>query len=674
MAVPAGLGPPPGFRSRPIVFGNSADQILRECAMKSANFLVSLVLSASWAWGQSTGPTATPGSLSFSYQINSTAFPAAAKVTVSLPASTATLPLTVSFNSTPQGWLTVTPGSGYAPLALSVVVNPTSMSPGSYVGTITVNTTPASSNPAVVSVNLLISNPPSTLAVTSSSSNYTPPASGTSSPTLTFSYTTGTVGAQPVSSQLEVSSNGGIIPFNVTAANVSSKSSVWLRVSTSNQLPTLQTSGVALSGSYVPIVITLDLATLEALNPGSYGGTVTVAATNAANGSAVVLVNLVVSAGPPILNSIFPSSVIAGPVVNPVITLYGDNFFSTSVVTLQQGDNPPVTLPSTLLSRQVLQATVNSGYLANPGVWTLAVTNPAPPNNPSQLPVTTLFTVSDPTVPLITSVVNAASYLSTSVWTGTNPNPVANGTTTVSPREIISIFGQNLGPSQLTTASPTGSPQAFPNILNGIQVAFFIGNNTLVYAPIIMVSNNQINAVVPVAVASVINTNNPAVSVQVLNTNTTPAAATQPFNVMVIQEDPGAFTFGGLGQGQAAVLDYDNTSGTYSINSAKNAAARGSTILIYATGMGDLAVPVGDGVVAMTAAALADNTVRVDIAGQPAVVSYAGAAPGAVAGLVQINAIIPPTVSTGTAVTLTVSVGAATTSRRSQPSVTISVK
>jgi uncharacterized protein (TIGR03437 family) len=122
------------------------------------------------------------------------------------------------------------------------------------------------------------------------------------------------------------------------------------------------------------------------------------------------------------------------------------------------------------------------------------------------------------------------------------------------------------------------------------------------------------------------------------------------------------------------VLDYDNTTQTYSINAAKNAAARGSTILIYVTGMGDLAAPVADGVVATAAAGLADNTVRVDIAGQPAVVSYAGAAPGAVAGLVQINAIIPPTVSTGPAVSLTVSVGAATGSRRSQPSVTISVK
>jgi uncharacterized protein (TIGR03437 family) len=641
--------------------------------MKSAKFLVSMVLGAWSAYG--TGPSATPASLSFSYQINSATLPAAVKVTATLPASIGSLPMAVTYTSTPVGWLTVTPDSGYTPLTLSVMVNPTGMAPGSYVGTITIDTVPASSNPAVVSANLLISNPPSTLLVTSSSSNYTPPASGSNSPTLTFTYTTGAAAASPASSELDVSSNGGIIPFNVTATNVSSKSSVFLRVSTSDQLPTLQTSGVALSGSYVPIIVTLDLPTLETLDPGSYGGTVTIAATSATNGSATVSVNLVVSAGPPVLNSIFPSSVVAGPIVNPTITIYGDNFFSTSVVTLQSGSNPPVTLTSTLLSRKVLLATVSSGYLTSAGVWTLAVTNPAPANNPSQAPVTTLFTVTDPTVPLITSVVNAASYLATSIWTGTSgSNPVATGTTTVSPREIVSIFGQNLGPSTVVTATPSGSPLAFPNILNGIQVAFFIGNSAIVYAPIIMVSSNQINAVVPVAVASVMSTANPAVSVQVLNTNTTPAAATQPFNLMVILEDPGAFTFGGLGQGQAAVLDYDNTSQTYSINSAKNAAARGSTILIYATGMGDLATSVADGVVASAAAGLADNTVRVDIAGQPAVVSYAGAAPGAVAGLVQINAIIPPTVSTGTAVSLTVSVGAATTSRRSQPSVTISVK
>jgi uncharacterized protein (TIGR03437 family) len=64
----------------------------------------------------------------------------------------------------------------------------------------------------------------------------------------------------------------------------------------------------------------------------------------------------------------------------------------------------------------------------------------------------------------------------------------------------------------------------------------------------------------------------------------------------------------------------------------------------------------------------------VDIDGQPGVVTYAGSSPGAVAGLVQINAIVPPTVKTGQAISITVSMGGATRSRRSQPGVTLAVK
>ena len=57
--------------------------------------------------------------------------------------------MSVVFTSSPQGWLTVTPDSGHSPLALTVTVNPTSLTPGSYSGTITINTVPAGSNPAV---------------------------------------------------------------------------------------------------------------------------------------------------------------------------------------------------------------------------------------------------------------------------------------------------------------------------------------------------------------------------------------------------------------------------------------------------------------------------------------------------------------------------------------------
>jgi uncharacterized protein (TIGR03437 family) len=136
------------------------------------------------------------------------------------------------------------------------------------------------------------------------------------------------------------------------------------------------------------------------------------------------------------------------------------------------------------------------------------------------------------------------------------------------------------------------------------------------------------------------------------------------------------FTFGGLGQGQGAILNYDTVTGSYVINGSKAAAPRGSAVAIFVTGMGDLTGGAGiaNGEVATSAVTLVNNTVRVDIDGQPAVVSYAGTSPGAVAGLVQINAIVPPTVRAGAAIPLTVSIGSAAASRRSQPGVTIAVK
>jgi uncharacterized protein (TIGR03437 family) len=370
--------------------------------------------------------------------------------------------------------------------------------------------------------------------------------------------------------------------------------------------------------------------------------------------------------------------VIAGPSIDQLITIYGDNFFATSVVTLQQGTNPAITLPSTLLSRKVLQATIKAAYLAPPasGVYpvnfTLAVTNPAPPNNPSQGAATTAFSVTSPTAPAITSIVNSASFLPAATQTGTGANPAPTGAA-ISPRELISIFGQNLGPTTVTPTTASGSPLAYPTTADTIQVLFTYGATpTVVLAPIIVTSSNQINCIVPTELATVIGTASPYADVQVRNG----AVTTAKFTVTVIPEDPGVFTFGGLGQGQGAILNIDGTTGAYVINSTKASSPRGSTISIYATGLGDLKNPpaVANGEVAMSAITVADSTVRVDIDGQPAVVTYAGTSPGAVAGLVQINAIVPPTVRTGTAIPLTVSIGSAAASRRSQSGVTIAIK
>jgi uncharacterized protein (TIGR03437 family) len=61
--------------------------------------------------------------------------------------------------------------------------------------------------------------------------------------------------------------------------------------------------------------------------------------------------------------------------------------------------------------------------------------------------------------------------------------------------------------------------------------------------------------------------------------------------------------------------------------------------------------------------------VAVLIDGQPATITYAGSAPGYVAGLMQINAVVPPTANSGN-VSIVISVG----SNQSQAGVTVTLR
>jgi hypothetical protein len=81
-----------------------------------------------------------------------------------------------------------------------------------------------------------------------------------------------------------------------------------------------------------------------------------------------------------------------------------------------------------------------------------------------------------------------------------------------------------------------------------------------------------------------------------------------------------------------------------------------------------------DGIVALGAVYAVDPTYRVEINGQAAVTSYAGTSVGSVAGLTQINAIVPPTAPTGAAIPLIVYIGRSSTARSSQSGVTLAVQ
>ena len=210
-------------------------------------------------------------------------------------------------------------------------------------------------------------------------------------------------------------------------------------------------------------------------------------------------------------------------------------------------------------------------------------------------------------VPGIQTVVSAASYTSSAV----------------SPGELIAIFGNRIGPP--VPAGPVVDPSGkVGTSLEGLTVTFD-GNP----APLLYASPSQINAVVPFAVAGQTTT-----AMQVSLSGGARFAATLPVGAAA----PAVF---GIGAGQGAILNQD-----LSVNLPANPAARGSWISIYATGTGLLTSLVSDGtIISATNLPLSVAPVSVTIGGLPATIGYQGAAPGFVAGVMQINAQSAPSIS-----------------------------
>lgn len=192
----------------------------------------------------------------------------------------------------------------------------------------------------------------------------------------------------------------------------------------------------------------------------------------------------------------------------------------------------------------------------------------------------------------------------------------------VAPGELVVIYGTGLGPATLTVNKPDGNG-VYSNQLAGTVVSF-----NGVNAPIVYTSSTQVVAVVPYAAAigSVVPV---ALSYQ---------GATFTAAVSVASSAPGIFTANASGAGQAAAINQNGT-----VNSAAAPAPLGSTISLYVTGEG-LTTPGGiDGKVAGVTLPRPLLPVSVTLNGQPAVVTYAGGAPGSIAGLMQVNVQIPAT-------------------------------
>jgi len=246
-------------------------------------------------------------------------------------------------------------------------------------------------------------------------------------------------------------------------------------------------------------------------------------------------------------------------------------------------------------------------------------------------PILTLSVSSQTSKPTIVSVGSAASYAAGSV----------------SPGEMVVIFGANMGPAELVTLQLDAQGRV-SNTLSNVRVLF---DGTA--APLIYVSATQISAMVPYGIGI------SSTQIQV----TYQGVASDPVQKSVAMSAPGIFTADSSGIGQAAMTNAD---GSY--NSTSNPATPGSYVTFYITGEGQTDPPGSDGNVAAGTANV-NLPVTVQVAGRTAQVLYAGSAPGNVNGFAQINAVIPADLQYGGNLPLTVQIGGVS----SQAGVTLAV-
>ena len=181
----------------------------------------------------------------------------------------------------------------------------------------------------------------------------------------------------------------------------------------------------------------------------------------------------------------------------------------------------------------------------------------------------------------------------------------------ISPAEVISIYGQQIGPVSPVTAVPTNG--FYPTTLGGVEVSI-----NGIDIPLLYVSSTQINAVVPMSIIS------GPIAV-------TYGSVTSPsFPLQIVNSTATAYP---------AVLNQDGT-----INSESNPAKAGSIVTFYATGFQTSFYPLADGQVATVAKNFCGSFCT--ISPSDATIVYAGAAPGIVAGVTQFNVQLPSTPST----------------------------
>jgi uncharacterized protein (TIGR03437 family) len=567
--------------------------------------------------------TLSTNTLGFTYTASGSA-PAAQ--TVQVTSSGSPLNFIAAANSGTAGvtWLSVTPSSGSTPGTLSINVNGANLTPGTYFGSVVVTAPNASGSPATIQV---------TLAVNAGTISALPtPAAG-----LTFTQPQG--GSAPAAQTITVGSTPVSLTFNAAAATTTGGN--WLSVSPASGTTVTPSTGPVTGGT---VQVSVNAGSLAV---GTYNGTVTITA-NGATGSPITY--------PVTLTVVTPITITATPATLTFAAIL--NGTAPTAQTVQVGASGPTGVTVAAFAFMATAKT-NAG-----GNW-LSVT-PASGNDPGSIAVsvnttglaagsyTGTITVATAITPLNNNGASPAT-IAVSLTVSATPTPViaavgnvASGSIgAVSPGEEVAVYGSNFGPSAVISAAPTGG--AYPTTLSNTQVLF---DGTP--APVIAVTNGQVNVMVPYGVSGRSST---AVQVSYFGV---PSAA---ISYNVAPTVPGIYTLNQTGSGQGAIINQTNT-----INGSNNPAAKGSVVAVYMTGegitspasvTGQIAVTLNHPVLAVTAT----------VNGVAAQVQYAGSAPGIVYGVMQVNVTIPANAPTGS-LPLVITVGTTNT----QTGVTVAVQ
>jgi len=214
-----------------------------------------------------------------------------------------------------------------------------------------------------------------------------------------------------------------------------------------------------------------------------------------------------------------------------------------------------------------------------------------------------------PITPAFTGVANAATA-------------IPNTTTGISPGEIITIYGTNMGPTTVTSLEldPTGT--SVTNLLEGTQVTF-----NGVAGPMIFTYDGQLAVVVPYEIASA-STVNVVVSYLGLTTSS------QTFKVAAA--NPGLFTISQTGKGDAAIVRNDGA-----FISTSNPASVGDQLQLYGQGYGVASPSIADGALITGALPIPVAATKLLIDGKVVPNEYIGGAAEEVNGVMQVNFVVP---------------------------------